>query len=197
MLLAALLLSQVGFAQQVEKQLKRITTTDEALEFIQANPALGGVVFNIYSHYDTAAQFQPLFQKRAGTIFTQGPYTYKILSDTTARFSRVSYIYFDGTKRSPAQIDSLRAFIVQQLGAGVPFKDLAAQYTMDDNPTGDTGWFTDGTMVSEFEKALKKHKAPEVFTLDIPKRGWYYVVKKTFEPGTGKRLTVLRLKAAE
>lgn len=197
LLLAALLLSQVGFAQKVEKQLKQVSNTDEALEFIQANPSLGGVVFNIYSHYDTAALYGPFFQKRAGAIFTQGSYTYKILSDTTARFSRVSYIYFDGTKRSPAQIDSLRTLIGQQLQEGVAFKDLAAQYTMDDNLTGDTGWFTDGTMVPEFEKALKKHKAPEVFTLDIPKRGWYYVVKKTFEPGTGKRLTVLRIKAGE
>jgi hypothetical protein len=49
--------------------------------------------------------------------------------------------------------------------------------------------------VPEFEKALKKHKVPEVFTVDIPDRDWYYVVKKTFDSRVSKRLTVLRVKA--
>lgn len=195
MLFLFLLLSQVAFAQDVEKQLRRVTTTDEALDFVQAHPSLQGVVFNIYSHHDTAAVYAPLFRKRAGYLLSQDGYTYKILADTTALFSRVSYIYLDAAKHSRLQIDSTRAIILRRLEEGVPFADLAKEYTMDESPNGDTGWFTDGTMVEEFEKAVRKHKAQEVFTLDIPKRGWYYVVKKTFEPARGKRLTVLRVKS--
>jgi hypothetical protein len=195
MLFFLLLFSQVGYAQDVEKQLRRVTDTDEALEFIQANPALQGIVFNIYSHYDTAAGYGPLFRKRAGYILTQNGYTYKILADTTAQFSRASYIYLDAAKLSTAQIDSTRTLILKRYQEGVDFKDLAKEYTMDESPNGDTGWFTEDTMVEEFEKALTKHKAPEVFTLDIPRRGWYYVIKKTFEPARAKRLTVLRVKS--
>lgn len=195
MLFFLLLLSQVGYTQDVEKGLRRVTTTDEAIAFMQANPALQGVVFNIYSHYDTAAGYEPLFRRRAGFTLKQNEYTYKILADTTALFSRVSYIFLDATRLSVAQIDSTRNIILKQLNRGADFKDLAAQYTMDESPNGDSGWFTEGTMVEEFEKAVKKHKVPEVFTLDIPKRGWYYVVKKTFEPTRGKRLTVLRVKS--
>ena len=195
MLFIFLLLSQVGFTQDVEKQLRRVTDTDEALEFIQANPALQGIVFNIYSHYDTAGGYESLFRKRAGFILTQNGYTYKILADTTAQFSRASYIYLDATKLSKSQIDSTRTLILKRYHEGTDFKDLAQEYTMDESPNGDTGWFTEDTMVEEFEKALTKHKAPEVFTLDIPKRGWYYVIKKTFEPARAKRLTVLRVKS--
>lgn len=195
MLLFALLLAQVGFAQDVEKHLRRVTNTDEALDFVQANPSLQGVVFNIYSHHDTAAVYAPLLRKRAGYLLSQDGYTYKILADTTALFSRVSYIYLDAAKRSRQQIDSTRAIILRRLEEGVPFPDLAKEYTMDESPNGDTGWFTEGTMVEEFEKAIRKHKAQEVFTLDIPKRGWYYVVKKTHEPAKAKRLTVLRVKS--
>lgn len=195
MLLFFLLLAQAGFAQDVEKQLRKVTTIDEALEFIQASPAQQGVVFNIYSHFDTAAVYQPLFRRRAGAILSQDGYTYKVLSDTTALFARASYIFLDAAKRSAAQIDSTRNLILKRYNEGADFKDLAAEYTMDENPNGDTGWFTEGTMVTEFEKALRKHKVPEVFTLDIPKLGWYYVVKKTYEPARGKRLTVLRVKS--
>lgn len=195
MLLFFLLLAQAGFAQDAEKQLRRVTNTDEALAFIQRNPALQGVVFNIYSHYDTASGYEPLFRKRAGYILTQNGYTYKILADTTAQFWRASYVYLDGAKRSRAGIDSTRNAILKRYHEGADFSTLAKEYTMDESPSGDTGWFTEGTMVEEFEKALKRNKAQEVFTLDIPKRGWYYVVKKTFEPAKAKRLTVLRVKS--
>lgn len=196
-LLFLLLLAQAGTAQNIDKQLKHVTTSEEALAFLKANPSLQGEVVTIYSASDTAAHYQPLFRKRKGYTLTQDGYTYKILSDTTAYFSRVSYIYLDGTQLSTAQVDSLRALILQKLAEGVSFHELNTLYSMDGNSNGgDTGWFTDGTMVKEFEKALKKHKTPEVFTIDIPKSKWYYVVKKTHDSGVSKCLTVLKVKTS-
>lgn len=191
-----LLLAQVSFGQGIGRQLKNITTEEEALAFINSNPELQGEVVDLYSVSDTASVYHPLFRKRKGYALTVEGYTYKILSDTTAYFSRVSYIYLDGSQLSAAQIDSLRKVIMKKYGEGVPFRELAVLYTMDGNPHGgDTGWFTEGTMVAEFEKALKKHKAPEVFTIDIPRNKWYYVVKKTHDAAVSKRLTVLKIKA--
>jgi hypothetical protein len=190
-----LLLSQAAFGQSAEALLKRISTIEEAADFIKAYPDLQGQVLNLYAATDTAAALQPLFRKRKGQTLTLDGHTYKVLSDTTAYFSRASYIYLDGTKLSTAQVDSLRTLILQQYQQGVPFSQLATQYTMDGNPSGgDTGWFTDGTMVEAFERAVKKHKAPEVFTVDVP-RNRYYVVKKTHNSGVSKRLTVLKVKA--
>ena len=191
-----LLLGKVALGQMGEVQLKRISTIEEAAAFIRANPHLEGQVLQLYTATDTAASWQPLMCKLKGQVLTLDGYTYKVLSDTTAFFSRASYIYLDGAKLSTAQIDSLRKRILQQYSEGVPFSQLAAQYTMDDNPNGgDTGWFTEGTMVETFEKALKKHQVPEVFTVDVPRNKWYYVVKKTHHSGVSKRLTVLRVKA--
>ena len=191
-----LLMAGAAFGQTDEAAVKRISTIEEAADFIRANPHLEGQVLHLYTATDTAAALQPLFRKRKGQVLSLDGYTYKVLADTTAYFSRASYIYLDGAKLSTIQIDSLRKVILQQYGEGVPFSQLAALYTMDDNPNGgDTGWFTDGTMVEAFERALKKHKAPEVFTVDVPRNKWYYVVKKTHNSGVSKRLTVLIVKA--
>ena len=192
-----LLLAQAGFGQGTDRQFKNITTEEEALAFIKAHPERQGEMLTLYSATDTAALYQPLFRKRKGHTLTSEGYTYKILSDTMAYFSRVSYIYLDGSQLTTTQIDSLRKVILKKLEEGISFSELAGLYTMDDNPNGgDTGWFTEGTMVPEFEKALKKRKAPEVFTIDIPRNKWYYVVKKTHDSAVSKRLTVLKLKAA-
>ena len=196
MLFFFLLVSYAAGAQSIQQQLKRIRTLEEATSFIEANPASEGIIFTLNTNSDTAAIHGQIARKRKGEIFTLGAHTYKILKDTTALFSRVSYIYLDGTQLSAAQIDSLRKVILAKYNEGVPFAELATLYTMDGNPNaGDTGWFTEGTMVKEFEKALKKRKAPEVFTIDMPKDKWYYVVKKTHDTGVGKQLTVLRIKS--
>jgi parvulin-like peptidyl-prolyl isomerase len=191
-----LMLSQTSFGQGLDRQLKNVTTEEEAQAFIQAHPELQGEVLTLYAASDTAARYQPLFRKRKGQTLTAEGYTYKILSDTTAYFSRVSYIYLDGSQLTTAQIDSLRKVILKKLEESVPFSELARLYTMDGNPNGgDTGWFTEGTMVAEFEKALKKHRAPEVFTIDLRRDKWYYVVKKTHDAAVSKRLAVLKIKA--
>jgi parvulin-like peptidyl-prolyl isomerase len=196
LLLLFLLLSQVSFGQSTDRQLKNITIEEEAIAFIKANPALQGEVLTLYFASDTASIYQPLFRKRKGYTLTADGFTYKILSDTTAYYSRVSYIYLDGSQLSTVQIDSLRKVILKKLEEGVPFSELAVQYSMDGNSNGgDTGWFTEGTMVAEFEKALKKRKAPEVFTIDMPRSKWYYVVEKTHDSGVSKRLMVLKIKA--
>jgi len=95
---------------------------------------------------------------------------------------RVSYIYFNGKEISLNDINELRKKIIQKYNYGVNFSVLAKEYSMDGNSEkgGDLGWFPEGRMHPQFEKAIKNHKKGDIFTVDIPSRDWYYVVLKTY-----------------
>ena len=81
-----------------------------------------------------------------------------------------------------------------KIAAGGNWNDLSKQYTMDGNTTnGDTGWFFGIEMLpAEFQDAVAKHKTGEVFSVDVPEKQWYYIVKKTYDDNLKKDMTVLK-----
>lgn len=129
---------------------------------------------------DTSKRDQQLYKMKIGEIASIEGGSYKVIKDTGNFTFRASYIYLDGTRFTHSQIDSLRALILKQYAAGTTFEDLADKYTMDGNRKhGDVGFFQAGMMAKEFEEGVRNHAKDEVFTLDIPDKKWYYVVKKT------------------
>ena len=93
------------------------------------------------------------------------------------------------------QIDSTRKEILKQYHAGTSFSVLANRYTMDGSKDGDLGWFTEGTMIKEFENEVARHSLNDIFTVDIPEKNWYYVVLKTFDDAIIDECKILRIKS--
>lgn len=108
-------------------------------------------------------------------------YVLKTLKESTIEEHRVSYIYLSGKDLTVTQIDSLQKVIIKKYENGVPFEDLARNYSMDGNAEngGDLGWFSTKMMVKEFAEPVSSHDHNDIFTIDIPSKQWYYVVLKT------------------
>ena len=182
--------------QTTTKRLNEIKTLEQAVQLIESYPKLEARLFTISSDKDTSDITLPLFDKKIGYTFKLDKYTFKIIDSNIHPEFRVSYIYLDGSRLSINAIDSIRSVILTKFKNGTSFYELVKEYTMDGNPTGDTGWFTEKMMVKDFEEAVKKHKENDLFTIDIPENKWYYVTFKTFDDRIIKRLTILKIKSS-
>src|SRR5690606_38498928 len=89
-----------------------------------------------------------------------------------------AYIYFDGSKLSLQEINRLRETVIEKHNKGIPYSDLIREYNMDNNPKSENFLFTNNETVEEFETAVKSHNHGEIFTVDVPKEKWYYVVMR-------------------
>jgi parvulin-like peptidyl-prolyl isomerase len=148
----------------------------------------------INSKNDTSAIDRKLYLLKTGDIRSIGNSTYKIISDTVEYSFRASYIYLDGSTLSKNDIDSLRNLILKRYSAGTTFETLADEFTMDGNKKhGDLGFFSSGTMVKEFEQAMRSHADGEVFTVDVPDHQWFYIAKKTAANQVTQEITVLEV----
>lgn len=109
-------------------------------------------------------------------------YVVKAVKESIIEEHRVSYIYLSGKDLSPNRIDSLQQVIIKKYKEGVPFDELAQNYSMDGNAEngGDLGWFSTRMMVKELSEPIKSHEHNDIFTVDIPAKQWHYVVLKTY-----------------
>jgi parvulin-like peptidyl-prolyl isomerase len=192
---ALLLLCSSVFAQnQVHDQFARITTVQQAQQWIDANAALKPALLNLNSLKDSSLIDKRLLRQNQGDVFSVGYVTYKILESTEKVQYRASYIFLDGGSLSNTQIDSLKKIIVDKASKGAEWNKLSEEYTMDGNTThGDTGWFFgEEQMPKEFQDAVKAHKLGEIFFVDVSDRNWHYIVKKTYDDDDKKVATVLR-----
>ncbi|MGG9963527.1 peptidylprolyl isomerase [Ferruginibacter sp. SUN106] len=182
------------FAQTPAKLLADTKTIAQANKVVKNYPQLDAKMFMLFSNKDTSDITLPLFAKKNGFTFSIDNYSYKIIDSITYPEFRASYIYLDGNQLSLKSIDSIRNIILAKFKNGSSFFDLVKEYTMDGNPTGDLGWFTESMMAKEFETAIRQHKKDDIFTIDIPENKWYYVTLKTFDDRKVKELAVLKIK---
>lgn len=190
-----ILCSSLAFSQHSSSHLSGIKSILEAEHFIKSNAGLGSKLFTINSGSDTSELCLPLYNRPLLFAFSIGDINYKILRvDSTLSF-RVNYIYLNGEQLSKTQIDSLRGEIISKYKAGVGFLDLALQYNMDGNVSGDSRWFIEGMMVKQFEDAVKRHARGDIFTVDTPENKWYHVVLKTYDNTFIKTITLIKAKS--
>ena len=178
----------------VRDQFQKITTVEQAQQYIAANPGLKPALLNLSSKKDSTVIDKRLLKQGQGDIFSVGYVTYKVLTSTEKVVYRASYIFLDGGTLSNSQIDSLKKVIVGKANAGTPWDQLSDQYTMDGNTThGDTGWFFGEEMMpKEFQDAVKAHNTGEIFFVDVADKQWHYIVKKTYDDDDKKEMTVLK-----
>src|ERR1700722_1335541 len=189
-----LLLSLSGVAQPVHDAFAKITTAQQAQQWIDANPKLKPALLTLNSLKDSSLIDKRLLRQNQGDVFSVGYVTYKVIESTEKVNFRSSYIFLDGGSLSETQIDSLKKIIVQKANSGEAWDKLSDQYTMDGNTThGDTGWFFGEEMMpKEFQEAVKAHKLGDIFFVDVSDKQWHYIVKKTYDDDDKKIATVLR-----
>jgi parvulin-like peptidyl-prolyl isomerase len=184
------------FAQQtVTDKFQKITTVQQAQQFIEANPDLKPALLHLTYGKDTSLIDKRLLRQKQGDVFSVGYVTYKVVEAKESVAYRAQYIFLDGGSLSNSEIDSLKKVIVQKGSApGANWDQLSDQYTMDGNQThGDTDWFFGELMFpKEVQDAVAAHKKGDVFFVDVSDKQWHYIIKKTYDDKVQKDVTVLR-----
>ena len=191
-----LLFSAPLFAQQtVTDKFQKITTVQQAQQYIDANPDLKPALLHLSVGKDTALIDKRLLRQKKGDVFSVGYVTYKVVDATESVAYRASYIFLDGSSLSNSEVDSLKKLIVQKASApGANWNQLSDKYTMDGNNThGDTDWFFGELMFpKEVQDAVAAHKKDDIFFVDVSDKQWHYIIKKTYDDAIKKDITVLR-----
>jgi len=183
------------FSQEtVTEKFQKITTVQQAEQFVAANPTLKPAILKLSVGKDSSLIEKRLLRQNKGDIFSVGYVTYKVVEAKDTVDYRANYIFLDGGSLSASEIDSLKKIIVQKHSQGTSFEQLSDEYTMDGNTTrGDTDWFFGEFMFpKEFQDAVAAHKLNEVFFVDVSEKQWHYIVKKTHDDRIKKDIIVLR-----
>jgi len=187
--------------RKLQKELDSVTTIERAQRFINSKNGKKNkiITFNEEKHKTKLTQELLKLSNGGHKVVKREDENihYKILEKNEIIYYRVSYILLDGKEFSISSIEKLRPQIIEQHERGVPFKDLALQYSMDNNKKrgGDSGWFTNGDMLPEFEQQVMndKHQKDDIFTVNVESNQWYYVVKKTHDKKSITEIKVLKV----
>lgn len=203
LILPTLLLCTLGAWSQnlIETEIDSIASVEQAQTFTKTYKTASVITFNKEKHNTALAN--ELFEKGLSgkKVYENSveKIIYKIVDRYNVPYYRVSYIYFDGTKLSYPDIENKRQSIINQYKSGIPFADLANQFSMDQNAKrgGDLGWITHGEVVEEFENAIiNQNEINSIYTIDIPERNWYYVILQTYAPKMIEEIKVLKYSQA-
>lgn len=187
--------------RKLQKELDSVTTIEKAQRFINSKNGKKNkiITFNEEKHKTKLTQELLKLSNGGHKVVKREDENihYKILEKNEIIYYRVSYILLDGKEFSISSIEKLRPQIIEQHERGVPFKDLALQYSMDNNKKrgGDSGWFAYGDMLPEFEQQVMndKHQKDDIFTVNVESNQWYYVVKKTHDKKSITEIKVLKV----
>jgi parvulin-like peptidyl-prolyl isomerase len=200
LLVLLLLIPIISFSQEnLEQELDSVSTAEEAKTFAKTHKkANKSKVFTFNKEKHKTRLADDLFKLSKGgkqVVKTDFKKTYyKVIDKNEVLHYRASFIYFDGSKMTLEEINEKRAKILSQYEQGYKFDALAKLHSMDLSAKrgGDSGWFPEGQMHSDFEYAIKNHDTNDIFTLDITDRKWHYVVLKTFDDKPIEEITVLK-----
>jgi parvulin-like peptidyl-prolyl isomerase len=187
-------------SKAIKQQLKTVNTIDQAHRLKNENSDWHIEVLDININDTTVhKQIKSLKKGDIKTLKIDGAkYAYKLIDMDEFSEFRVSYVFLDGKKLSKNKIDSLRTLVIEKHDTGTSFTDLFKQYSsIEESNNGDLGWFKEGIMVREFENAVKAHKKGDIYTLDIPRLQWYFVVLKTHDDRVTKHIQLIKIKCSK
>lgn len=188
-----------AFAQDtISQELDSILNISQAEQFLKTHSNKGNQIVTFNEENHETEMVKDLFARGHVTIESDMYTTYyKVLERYSIPHYRASYIYLDGTVMSDAEIQLTRNIIIKKFNEGVPFSELAKQYSMDNNANrgGDLGWFSKGTYNEIFENALinNNHQVNDIFTIDIQENNWYYVILKTYDVKLIREIKALKI----
>ncbi len=160
--------------------LKKINSVSQAELYIQHHGPTSARIGNFSRIIDSTEYKEIEANYKVGDIFYYKKATIKILGNAVEPLSRCQYIVLDGNKMDKSKIDSLRGEIITKFNAGMPFKNLANQFSMELKPNGgDSGWFHKSRMGEGFCKDLTYKKIGDIFLFDNIEKNKFYIVLKT------------------
>jgi len=195
----------IGFSSKAQvtsiKELDSIVNVEEALAFIESKNTSGNkiITFNEEKHKTKLSQDLLKMDKGGSKIIDKNlqKIHYKVLEKNKVFYYRFNYVLFDGTEMSSTEINQLQKRIIAKLNAGVPFKYVADEYSIDLNKTrgGDSGWVSYGEMPIEIEQQLmnNNHQLGDLFSVNIESEELYYVVKKSYDKKSITEIKVLKV----
>lgn len=183
--------------KQVTKVLKSVESFDE-LKALKAKYPNWSISIDKTLLSDSVAVPAVLTAKKGDLVKKQHnakapTFLVKVLTIEDEELCKVKYIFLDGKKYSKTEIDSIRTIIIQRYTDGEDFEKLVKEYNMDGNPTGDLGWFYQGMMVDEFDKAVRKRLKGEIVNVDVDSHKWYYVVLKNHDNKIEKAINGIKI----
>ena len=202
LLLLICVTSTVCFSQNdFESEIDSVQTLDEAKIFVKRNKSFKGkvITFNKEKHHTKIAEELFRLGKGSKKVYKtdMSKTYYKVVDKNEIPYQKLSYIFFDGKKKSMEEINILRQNIIAKYNSGFRFEDLAKHYSMDTNAKrgGDLGWITKGDLHPDFEAQVldSPHEVDDVFTIDIPDQQWYYVILKTEDTKYIEEIKVLKV----
>lgn len=196
-LTSTLCVSQNDFVSEIDS----IQTLDEAKIFVKKNKSLKGkvITFNKEKHHTKISDELFKLGKGSKKVYKAGitKTHYKVIDKNEIPYQRLSYIFLDGKQKSIEEINILRKNIIAKFRDGFRFEDLAKHYSMDASAKrgGDLGWVTEGDLHPDFEAAVlsSPSEVNDIFTVDIPKQQWYYVILKTEDTKYIEEIKVLKV----
>lgn len=191
-------LFQINAQEEYTNQdLDSVLNLNQAQRFLKSHPQKGNEIITFNEENHKTNMVRDLFSRGRISVESEMYNTnYKVVERKSIPHYRASYIYLDGSKMNKAEINVTRKKIIQKYHEGIPFSQLANQYSMDNNASrgGDLGWFTEGTYYQEFEDAIiNNHQVNDIFMLDIDERNWYYVILKTFDVKEIREIKALKI----
>jgi parvulin-like peptidyl-prolyl isomerase len=188
-----------AFAQDtISQELDSIQDISQAEQFLKIHSSKGNQIVTFNEENHETEMVKDLFARGYVTVESDMYIThYRVLERYSIPHYRVSYIYLDGTLMNDTEIQVTRNNIIKKFNEGIPFSQLAKQYSMDNNANkgGDLGWFSKGTYNEVFENALinDNHQVNDIFTMDIEENNWYYVVLKTYDVKQIREIKALKI----
>lgn len=145
--------------------------------------------WNIYADktmYSDSIRFPEIIKAKVGDVLLkqyhseEPTYVIKILADRYEELCKLKYICLNSNQLTQKEIDSLKTVIVSKYKNGVDFDTLIKAYNMD-NSRGELDWFYKGMMGEEFDGAVFNRKKGEIFTVDVKKTKWFYIILKSHD----------------
>lgn len=183
---------------EAKKALKKINSMEQ-LEQLKSQYPKWTISSDKTMHSDSS-RFPDIIKAKIGDVVLKQyapnapAFVLKVIEEKDEELCKLKYIYLDGSKLSRREIDSMRTAIINRYKSGSDFETLVKEYTMDRNPTGDLDWFYKGMMVDEFDSAVRNRRKDEIFTVDVHKNNWFYVVLKTHDNKIEKARIGIKIK---
>lgn len=184
--------------KEVTKVLKKVKRLDKIDQLKEKYP--DWTIFEATTLLTDSIKFPEITRGKSGDIITKQTfstaptYAMKFITIHDEELCKVKYIYLDGSKLSKTTIDSIRTIIIQRFKKGETFENLVTEYTMLNDKTGDLKWFHKGVMVEEFDSEVRPRRKNEIFTVDVERKNWYYVVFKNHNNKTVKAVKGISIK---
>lgn len=183
--------------EYINQELDSVVNLNQAERFLKTHPSKENEIITFNEENHKTNMVRDLFSRGHITVESELYNThYKVVERKSIPHYRASYIYLDGSKLGKAEINAKRKHIIKKYNEGIPFSQLAQQYSMDNNANkgGDLGWFTQGTYYQEFEDAIiNNSEINDIFTLDIDEKNWYYVILKTYSVKEIREVKALKI----